>query len=560
MKKYRTDGGVAVAAAPVFNNDVDLPIQSDSGIVRPGRPSPGVVVIEQDAEPQLQRPVVVRAPGVVRPIPRRAAEEFYEAAQGLTYAQVHQAIMESHEWHRLYTSNHPDPTTLSSTNVPEDVIVVPDSIIADREMGAKNPSPAIGDERKRRLRLSGSISDVSSRDDEDDKGNSPAVETAAEKQQPMIVLKPIAMRVPRPKALMPANTTSTTTSATVPSDISIAERSLSPLTLCSQATGTAEATKPPAMMIEDEEEDNNCYVFCPASNPETPIWSAVHEARDGILHAMAVTGGDTDSPQFTECLQILSQHYEGLGISTKNDDARSEGMWLTLTKPTFFGNLGDNDQGDPMYTLGRMSFDMFSPGDLVCSLQGNFNSVQEIEPTEALLIPKSLRDEVSAGSSVLRTYNVVTAFTIEPPSAAYPKSPNMDVTRPIRGIMTTYGYMIADPATPNRHSVWITGGRINPNDSRQDQAAWKRLFALHPPKYGVGAQARLLAVKLLMGAVLPESMDPETGAMEYTFTRPIGGHGLAYIDTLFVDDSLRIVRGHRGTLFVFSRMPDHTKK
>jgi hypothetical protein len=180
----------------------------------------------------------------------------------------------------------------------------------------------------------------------------------------------------------------------VPSDISIAERSLSPLTLCSHATTTE---LKPAMIVEED----NCYVLCPASHvPEAPTFAAVQEARDGILHAMAVTGGDTDSPRFTECLQFLSQHYEGC----KNETARSEGMWLTLTKPTFFGNLGDNDQGDPMYTLGRMSFDMFSPSDLVCSLQGNFNSVQAIEPTESLLIPKSLRDEVSSGGSKLRTY------------------------------------------------------------------------------------------------------------------------------------------------------------
>jgi len=151
----------------------------------------------------------------------------------------------------------------------------------------------------------------------------------------------------------------------------------------------------------------------------------------------------------------------------------------------------------------------------------------------------------------------VTAFTIEPPQAAYPDAPNKDVYNPIRGIMTTYGYTLPDPDTPNRQSVWITGGRIEPNDDEQDLVAWKRLFKLHPPKHSMGQKAKLLAVKLLMGATTDTCQEmKEDGSLEYKFTRPLGGHGMAYVDTLYVDESLRVVRGHRGTTFVFTRLPD----
>lgn len=121
--------------------------------------------------------------------------------------------------------------------------------------------------------------------------------------------------------------------------------------------------------------------------------------------------------------------------------------------------------------------------------------------------------------------------------------------------MTTYGYTLPDPSVENRQSVWITGGRIEPNDSSVDLEAWKKQFQLHPPKHGLGEQAKLLAVKLLMGASMAKNM-AEDGSLEYKFTRPLGGHGLAYVDTLFVDESLRIVRGHRGTVFVFTRLPE----
>ena len=146
------------------------------------------------------------------------------------------------------------------------------------------------------------------------------------------------------------------------------------------------------------------------------------------------------------------------------------------------------------------------------------------------------------------------AFTIEPTVAGFPDAPNKDVHRPIRGIMTTFGYSIPDPKTPNRHSVWFTGGRIETNNNPADIMAWKRLFTKHPPKHSFGEKAKLMAVKMLMGATVPETMNDD-GSMEYEFTRPLGGHGTAYVDTVYLDETLRIVKGHRGTVMVFSRLP-----
>lgn len=120
--------------------------------------------------------------------------------------------------------------------------------------------------------------------------------------------------------------------------------------------------------------------------------------------------------------------------------------------------------------------------------------------------------------------------------------------------MTTYGYTLPDPTEPSRQSVWITGGRVEPNDDPADRAAWRHLFTTHPPNQkSLTEQAKFLAVQLLMGATRPGRM-AEDGGMEYGFTRPIGGHGTAYVDTLYLDNSLRILRGHRGTLFVFSKL------
>jgi hypothetical protein len=98
------------------------------------------------------------------------------------------------------------------------------------------------------------------------------------------------------------------------------------------------------------------------------------------------------------------------GIYSNYDGARRlEGMWLTLSKASYFGQLGTTpDGGDPMYTLGRMSFDMFRPTQLICSLQGNFNPVRVVDSEERARLmeqcPTSLREEIANGTSVLRKY------------------------------------------------------------------------------------------------------------------------------------------------------------
>jgi hypothetical protein len=166
-------------------------------------------------------------------------------------------------------------------------------------------------------------------------------------------------------------------------------------------------------------------------------------ARDDILQALALSGGEVNDPKFLQALEPLVQYYattqhdtRPLVVVVESDNSsdprllRVEGMWLSLSKPTFFGNLGENDQGDPMYTLGRMAFDMYAPAQLVCSLQGSFNPVSVVPPLgvgcgenendegdaasqqqqqqhairDGLPVPKKFQEEVASGTSVLRTY------------------------------------------------------------------------------------------------------------------------------------------------------------
>mmetsp|Transcript_13564 Transcript_13564/g.19868 ORF Transcript_13564/g.19868 Transcript_13564/m.19868 type:complete len:468 (+) Transcript_13564:101-1504(+) len=292
----------------------------------------------------------------------------------------------------------------------------------------------------------------------------------------------------------------------------------------------------------------------------------ISDAKTTLLHALAAAGGDVTSARFSSCLDTLTKLYHSSHWDARRRDADNtsaivantsrqlEGMWLTLSKPNYPDCLGRNEGGDYMYTLGRMSFDIFRPTNLLCSIQGMFNPVNFVPPADRGVVdhvPRALREEVAQGDSDLRTYNIVTAFTIEPCKSKGEHGP----IRPIRGLLTTFGYNLPDPDVPNRFSIWFTGGTIEVNDPVNDGEEWKRIFGgKDVPRRHLTEEARVLAAKILMGAAVPTEME-EDGTMRYQFHRPIGGHGSHYVDVLYLDDTLRIMKGHRGTVYVFSRVP-----
>ena len=65
-------------------------------------------------------------------------------------------------------------------------------------------------------------------------------------------------------------------------------------------------------------------------------------------------------------------------------------------------------------------------------------------------------------------------------------------------------------------------------------------------------KARSLASAILLGAV-SEPMD-DSGTAGYYLTQPIGGHGYAYCDVIYLDSDIRVMRGHSGSVLVFKRV------
>mmetsp|Transcript_39990 Transcript_39990/g.83640 ORF Transcript_39990/g.83640 Transcript_39990/m.83640 type:complete len:300 (+) Transcript_39990:6399-7298(+) len=274
-----------------------------------------------------------------------------------------------------------------------------------------------------------------------------------------------------------------------------------------------------------------------------------------------------------------------------------------MSRPNYVECLGQNSENDFLYTLGRMSFDMFRPGNLVCSVQSTHNTIKIVGEREELpeCVPKSLKEEVASlcdaggvgedGAAkkrpLLRSYDIAVSLTIEPPdSVGQPKtSATPTPAKRMRAIQSVKGYVLPDPEIPNRLTVWFTGGKLSParlasdgdggetddedqsdynhqtaaarkaedlNDDYGDFENWKAMFAKGKWRKTLGERARAMAAKLLLGADVPNKME-EDGHMEYVLHRPVGGHGKVYVDVLYLDEDILIMRGHHGTIYAMAR-------
>lgn len=309
------------------------------------------------------------------------------------------------------------------------------------------------------------------------------------------------------------------------------------------AAATVDSEEPDEIAGNDEQVD--CYgTAVPQHRMFSFMKKKAKKCKAKLIKALSEEDGDTTCSRVRDAVEELREVYKIMGSELRNEQQERclDGVWLTLSKPNYPECLGTNEAGEFMYTLGRMSFDMFRPTSLKCSIQGVFNPVfaTDVVPGE---VPRSLRKEVQERQSVLRTYNIVTAFTVVSEDEAAP---------PIKAVMTTYSYVLPDPKEANRLTVFFTGGLLQPNDET-DKEQWNSVFGGDAPKRHATERVRVLAAKVLLGAAVLDKLEDD-GSLSFYLKRPIGGHGRTYVDVLYLDDNFRVMQGQTGSLYVFSRV------
>lgn len=115
--------------------------------------------------------------------------------------------------------------------------------------------------------------------------------------------------------------------------------------------------------------------------------------------------------------------------------------------------------------------------------------------------------------------------------------------KPLRAIQILNGYMLRDPNENNRLSVWFTGGKLapfmpddkaepTPDDEYGSMEDWNAVFDKeYTSSWSESFQN--IGAKLFLGAQLPHGMHSD-GSLNYSLTRPYGGHGKSFIDVSLI--------------------------
>lgn len=148
---------------------------------------------------------------------------------------------------------------------------------------------------------------------------------------------------------------------------------------------------------EKHEHDDEPYLKC---FTKSPLSFVTRTCRSELVDSLLAAQGDVTDGRFVKALEVLSSIYAASNHKTDPEIFISKflnGSWVSLSKPAYGGCLGKNQQGDYLYTLGKLSFGMFKPANLKCSVHHTLNNIRhacEIDtaPTAA---PWSLRRELA---------------------------------------------------------------------------------------------------------------------------------------------------------------------
>lgn len=157
---------------------------------------------------------------------------------------------------------------------------------------------------------------------------------------------------------------------------------------------------------EDQDDDSEVVMHLqyPYFSPQEPDLKSVKTSLISILKEDQDIKPQ-DNPRFLSLLKILESQYGKKKIDARYENDCNDATWFTFVSSGFQESLGRNKDGDHKYTLGRMSFDMFKPTNLVCSIQWTFNTVISLHGQNTRPLPSHLRYGVLQGKEhLLRQY------------------------------------------------------------------------------------------------------------------------------------------------------------
>lgn len=268
---------------------------------------------------------------------------------------------------------------------------------------------------------------------------------------------------------------------------------------------------------------------------------------ESFYDALYSSKRDVESQKVKGAMMKLCATYINADVR-KSTSNYFDGDWLMESAPSFSNKKGYNENGDAVYLMGRMTFNMIQPGSILCSIQKTTQHVHKLskypsnidEEGKIILppfIPTKLLEEVNAKSDEVRTFTTCIYFTVEE-----------EEYKGLKGMIRMEGYMIQNSDDGNNFDVWFTGGKCFALKG-QNVDKWKALFGTKSPDLSYMEQFQLWIAKIIMGA------EPSTGLLEddslsFSMKKPIAGSQ----KVTYLDETTRITVGNRGTIVVTSRM------
>ena len=241
-------------------------------------------------------------------------------------------------------------------------------------------------------------------------------------------------------------------------------------------------------------------------------------AKEALRRSLADHAGNTKDETVMAAIQALVQ-LNPTSAPARNAALR-DGHWLLINAPNFPGGELQAD-GRYFYTLGRLAFNMFQPKTLKVAIDRVDQPVLPLDDTK-------------------HTHDIWVEFTIV--DDAFP---------PLRGIVRNLG--ICQPCSDDSLHVQFTGGALTPQPDT-DLEAWKQIFgnqasSARASRTPLKEKLTGFFLRLMVGIVPPQGMNPETGEVMFKMQRSPKGK----LQILYLDEEMRITKGGRGTVLVCDR-------
>lgn len=215
------------------------------------------------------------------------------------------------------------------------------------------------------------------------------------------------------------------------------------------------------------------------------------------------------------------------------------GDFAALSVPNFPGRIKaskKNEEDIAQYTLGRLSFNIFQPNELVCTVTSIQNQ----------LYRKSNDDDKD-----VFIYNFIVDLTIHAPDG------DLEAT------LINRAFCRENESRHNRMSVTFTGGSLIPGNESTSYdnsmlVLWERTFA---KAYKRATEERTFlgwiyhyCLVLFLGLTMPKDAHMARSRSEHSFHFDIKRPPKGYFDILYLDNNMRITKGNRGTISVVERV------